>query len=286
MPQDDLTGGITLLHQEHFTQTNPWDKPVVGWKPTSVGVGGLVNPMGWAMLRGVLWKRESGEVIPLYDQPLIVEKPGAIVIARMGDRIGVVQQRRMTMRRPTVVRRDAGGGELDILEMTEVGEHSWTLLTPEQALEMKSELAGALIPPGNDYMKLLDAGQLWDKLLSMAGEWKWEAPRGLIQGDPGDMDLEEFVLKTAKIEAGEEGGFKIVDAKLRGTVNANPTFFLHPQWVVEARIESVGEANPENLEIIGGSQLMTMEQLKQANAQGGFDDSLTLAGLALCGLSL
>ncbi len=260
---------------------------MVGWKPTSTGEGGLVNPMGWAMIRGVLWKRDGGNVIPLYDQPLIVEKPGAIVIARMGDRIGVIRQRRMTMRRPSI-------GKWP-LERVEVGDHAmphivgndvWQLLSPEYAAELGCSVDEGVSAPGSDYMELLDAGQLWGKLLEMAGEWKWEAPRGLIQGEPGDMDLESFVLKTAQVESAEEGGFKIVDARLVGTLNANPTFFPHPQWVVEARIESVGEARPENLEIIGGSQLMSKEQLKAANSRGEFDDALTLGGMALCGLSL
>jgi hypothetical protein len=278
-----LTGGITLLHQDHFTQDNPWNKPVVGWVPTSQGVGGLMNPMGWAMIRGVLWKRDgTAPAIPLYDQPVIVEKPGAIVIARMGDRIGMVKQRRMTMPRPSMFKRPPNADGVDL----QIGDGKWILLTPEQAARMDLRPGEQLVHPGNEYMTMLDEQQLWESLLSMAGEWKWEAPRGLIQGDPGSMDLKEFVLKTAQIEASEEGGFKIVDARLVGTINANPTFFLHPQWVVEAEIESVGDARPENLEIIGGSQMMSMRQLKSANGNREFDDALTLGGMALCGLCL
>ena len=68
--------------------------------------------------------------------------------------------------------------------------------------------------------------------------------------------------------------------------SANPTFFLHSQYVVHARIASIGEASPEELEIIGAMRLFTMAELRQLNMDGGFDDGLTLAAMALCGLSL
>ncbi len=37
-------GGMVLLEERHFHKNNPWQKPVVGWTPTSQGVGGAAKP--------------------------------------------------------------------------------------------------------------------------------------------------------------------------------------------------------------------------------------------------
>ncbi len=244
MSRDKRDGGMVLLEEPHFDQMNPWGQPVVGWLPTSQGVGGIQNHRGWAMLRTVLWKLdEGGNPIPLYDQPVIVEKPGAIVIATVGDRIGLIQSYRMVAER----------------------------LMPES---------------GNDYIRRLQSEERWGELVESTGKWMWEAPRGLIDGDPKEMDAEAFVIKSAKLEAAEEAGFRLKGARLVGRVNVNPTFYLHSQWVVHAEIESVGDARPENLEIIGDKRLFTMDDLRAASIDGTFDDGLTLAGMALCGMSL
>ena len=60
----------------------------------------------------------------------------------------------------------------------------------------------------------------------------------------------------------------------------------HAQYVVHARIASIGDASPEDLEMVGESKLFTMRELRALNDAGEFDDGLTLAALALCGLSL
>ncbi|MBU1131862.1 hypothetical protein KKC32_01230 [Patescibacteria group bacterium] len=238
-------GGIELLSEEHFSQTNPWGKPVVGWKPTSQGVDGLHNPSGWALLRGVLWKLLNGEKTSLYDSPMIVENPGAIVIAEIDGRIGLSRNYRM------------------------IGER----LLPKAAA---------------DYIRELESQKLWQALFATLGKWSWEAPRGLFN-DPDakkEEDLAAFILKTAKAEALEEAGFTLTEARIVGKINANTTFFAHSQWVVHGKIKSMGEAKPENLEIIGNSQLFTLEELKRLNRLGEFEDGLTLAAMALCGLSL
>jgi hypothetical protein len=198
------------------------------------------------MLRVVLEKLAEGVMVPLYDQPVIVENAGSIVIAQYGERIGLVQSFRM------------------------VGER----IFPD---------AGA------NYIKELASKNGWKDLLKSLGRWCWESPRGLIPGNimRGEMeDLKSFVVRTAKLEALEEGGFKVDSAKLMGTVNANSTFFLHPQYVVWANVVSTVENTPENLEIIGGKRFFSMEELRQLNQAGEFDDGLTLAAIALCGMHL
>ncbi len=92
---EEKDGGMELLREEHFGQINPWGQPVVGWNPISEGFGGIFNPRGWAFLRVVLWKMLKGEKVSLYDQPVIVENPGAIVIVEYNGRIGLVQIFRM-----------------------------------------------------------------------------------------------------------------------------------------------------------------------------------------------
>lgn len=66
----------------------------------------------------------------------------------------------------------------------------------------------------------------------------------------------------------------------------NATFFLHPQWVVLAEIESAGEARPENPEIIGNSRLFTRADLRGLVDAGELDDGLTLAAFALAGIAI
>lgn len=244
--KDKEGGGAVLLQEEHFNMENPWAQPVVGWVENSQGVGGLHNPRGFAMPRIVLQKLMNGMMRPLYDQPVIIENAGSIVIPQLGDRVGLVRNFRM------------------------VGER----LLPE---------AGA------NYIKNLQSQKLWSKLIESLGAWRWECLRGLIPPDARQANREsltDFVVRTAKLEALEEAGFHIEEARIVGRVNANPTFFPHAQYVVHARIASIGDASPEKLEIIGKGKLFTMEELRALNDNGEFDDGLTLAALALCGLSL
>ncbi len=138
---------------------------------------------------------------------------------------------------------------------------------------------------GSEYIIRLQTEDLWANLVGSLGEWKWEVPRGLITTEPGEMDLVEFIVKSAKLEALEEAGFRISKARVRGRINVNPTFFLHSQFVVEAQIDSVGRARPEDLEIIGDSRLFTPVQLRVLVDSGELDDGLTLGALALCGIS-
>ena len=231
-----------FLRSAIFIRTTPGRSPSSAGRRRRRAWGGLQNPRGWAFLRVVLWKLLGGERVPLYDQPVIVENAGAIVLCRLGDRIGLVRNFRM------------------------VGER----LLPRS---------------GSEYIIRLQTEDLWANLVGSLGEWKWEVPRGLITTEPGEMDLVEFIVKSAKLEALEEAGFRISKARVRGRINVNPTFFLHSQFVVEAQIDSVGRARPEDLEIIGDSRLFTPVQLRVLVDSGELDDGLTLGALALCGIS-
>lgn len=243
MSKDDKAGSAVLLDESHFEMENPWGKPVVGWTENSQGLRGFHNPRGYAAVWITLRKLIDGTMKHLYEQPMIVENVGSIVIAMLGDRVGLAQNFRM------------------------VGDR----LLPDA---------------GTEYIKQLEEKKLWGKLVESLGRWCWEAPRGLAPPMGEGEDLENFILRTAKLEALEEAGFVINDAKIAGTVNTNPTFTPHAQYVVLARISSLTDAKPENLEIIGNRRFFTMEELRELNKKGEFDDGLTLAALAICGFSL
>lgn len=243
MSKDGKDGGAVLLQNRHLTMVNPWNRPVVGWVDNSQGVGGLHNPRGFGIPRIVI---QNGAGSALYDQPIIVENAGSIVIAELDGRVGLIKNFRM------------------------VGER----ILPE---------AGA------NYIKELQAQNLWSVLIESLGSWRWECPRGLapaVADQASGESLTDFVLRTAKLEALEEAGFHLENARVAGRINTNSTFFPHAQYVVHARIASFGKAKPEELEMIGQSRLFTMQELRALNKAGEFDDGLTLAALALCGLSL
>jgi hypothetical protein len=108
------------------------DTPLVGWKPTSQGEGGLFNPRGFAMLR-IVMQRESdaGTLRDLYDQPVIVESPGAIVVCQAGSKVGLVESYRMVGERileagmDYIARLDADGRWDELL--LSLGEWKWEL---------------------------------------------------------------------------------------------------------------------------------------------------------------
>lgn len=230
--QKARAGSLRLLRVEDDAT------PVVGWRSASAGHGGLINPKGWAMLRVVVRKLVDGKLKDLYDQPLLVENAGAIVVCLAGDKVGLVQNFRFVGRR--------------------------------------------LMNAGKDYVRRLNDEGRWDELLAELGSWCWELPRGLSQLDD-ETDLEKFVIATAKAEALEESGFAIADARIRGMLNVNPTFFAHGQYVVEGRVVSRGASRPEDMEMIGQTTLFDAAQVRAMVDRTEVQDGLTLASLAMAG---
>lgn len=235
---EEKSGGAVLLTTEHRQQTNPWGSPVVGWGPTSHGEG-WVNPRGWAVIRVALWKQVDDQRVMLYDQPVVVENLGVIVILRdTHGRVGLVRTFRMT------------------------GAHRFDM--------------------GSDYVRRIQAEGRWAEVVESLGQWSWEAPQGLAS--VADGQLEEVALQVAKRECQEEAGVSIGRARLLGQVNTNPTFFIHPAQVVEAEVTTVGQAEPEDLEIIGHLRFFTPAELRELHAQGELINSLTLSALWLAGI--
>ena len=236
-----MDNSVTLLRDEHAGMMNPWNKPVVGWQPNADGVSGLHNPLGFAFVRVV---QQNGDGQALYDQPVIIENAGAVVLPVLGDRIGLIRVWRAN--------------------------------------------AARLMDVGAAYVRQLQDENRWAELIDTLGSWNWEAPRGLSPEGVAGEALTEHVIRTAKLEAKEEAGFEIANARLVGKVNANTTFFAHPQYVVRADVESIGDKSPEDLEqgVIGQTKFFTMVELAELNRNGEFVCGLTLSALALCGLAL
>lgn len=68
---------------------------LVGWKPP-LGALGMVNERGYGLVRCIVQKIENGEAKDLYDQPMLIESPGAIVVCEVAGKVGLVQNYRFT----------------------------------------------------------------------------------------------------------------------------------------------------------------------------------------------
>lgn len=117
---------------------------LVGWKPTSTGSGGIVNPMGFAALRVIVRRFVEGNLKDLYDQPIIVENAGAIVVCQAGDKVGLVQnfrfvgERLMAAGKDYVRKLDAEGRWEELLST--LGSWQWELPRGISQVESETDL--------------------------------------------------------------------------------------------------------------------------------------------------
>lgn len=238
MEPSSREAGAVLLSEEHRHLTNPWGNPVVGWQPTSQGEG-WVNTRGWGINRIVLWKLVEGVKTLLYDQPVVVENLGVIIILRDREgRVGLVRNFRMTN--------------------------------------------AQRFDNGSTYVRRIQDEERWAEVVEGLGEWSWEAPQGLAT--VADGPLEQVAYAVAKRESRQEAGVELGEIRVLGPVNTNPTFFIHPQQVVEAQVIGVGDAEPEHLEILGNLQFFTPTQVRELHQKGELTNSLTLSALWLAGV--
>lgn len=227
-----ISGGIRLVQSL---------KDFKGWVQNT-GAAGRHNPRGFGLLWVVVQKiLGDGQRQNLYEQPMLVENPGSIVVCQARNKIAFIQSFRM------------------------VGERL-------QGLE-------------TDYVKKLNMEQRWTDLAASLGQWKWELPRG-IAPIQDSTDMTEVVIRTAKQELLEEAGLYLKDARIVGRVNVNPTFFCHSQYVVHGELETTGQRNLEELEIVGDKRFFTPSEIRQMVDSGQLDDGLTLAALAVCGIHI
>ncbi len=234
------TGALRLLFtKDRYAASAAFpDKPLVSWKTTSLGDGSVFNPAGWGLLRVVTQRIVNGEAKDAYDQAIMVENAGAIVVCESAGKVGLVQNFRFVAER--------------------------------------------LMNAGKDYVKKLDEEKRWGELLATLGQWQWELPRGMSTVE-SETDLGKFVVATAKVEAFEESGFVIEDARICGKCNPNSTFFAHSQYVVSGRVAATKPNCPEPSELLGATRLFSGEEIRRLANEGELQDGLTFAALALAG---
>lgn len=247
-----------LFTEADYAADNAFGKPLNGWKTkgledSQVGrLHGFVNDMGFALMHVVNQKAAGDGWQDLYDQFVLFENPGAIVVCTDGDgRVGLIQNYRLVGDRLQAV--------MDRLKNPETGKYDFSA-----------------------YAKTLRDKQLFARALDGLGEMVWELPRGLAPASEA-ADVASFIRNVAKIEAKEEGGFDIAGARIRGKVNANTTFFPHAQYVAEGTIVARGANRPEELEMIGKVKMFTPEELRRMSDADELYDGLTLASLAKVG---
>lgn len=240
--KDNKKGGIALLKegQGYLAARAP------GWIPTKEGSWGLVNPAGWGVVHGGLWKMEDGVQRWIYDQVVVVENAGAVVVILDNHgRVAMVQNFRM------------------------VGER----------LDARA---------GSNYVRSLNTEGRWQQLLETLGQDTWECPKGLarVEGEEELLrnDFEAFIKKVASQEAREEAGITLSDIRvLPARLNWNPTFCVHAQYVVIARMQAVDKPQHEDFEIISGLQFCSPKQVRKMVDSGLVIDGMTLGALAIAG---
>lgn len=252
-----MTASHRPLRQRLFIDSDLGTK-LHGWRQEGLEdrrgdrIHGFVNPMGFGLVHVVNQKGADGKFSDLYDQFVLIENPGAIVVCTDdAGRVGLIQNFRLVGDRP-----------------------------PEILERLKDPATGAF--QFSSYVRTLREKRLIEDLLATLGEHVWELPRGLAPAGE-TADLEAFVRKVAAIEAKEEAGFDVADVRLRGKVNANTTFFPHPQHVVTARIVGRGARRPEEFESIGKVRMFAPDELRRMADEDALFDGLTLACLAKVG---
>ncbi len=213
-----------------------------GWKSLA-RVDGRANPHGWALVWAVVQKMVDGKLKDLYDQPVIVESPGAMVVCTYGNKVGLVQNYRFC------------GSRLErfekfkyVLGLIETGK--WEKLFASMG-SFQWEVPRGLVPPDSTAADM----DLEQFILKVA--------RAEALAEAG------FVLRDARV--------------LTGVVNANTTFFLHGQYTVLAEVDAVQEQSPEDLEILGNVKFFTAREIRAMVDSGELQDGLTLAALAKAG---
>lgn len=231
-----------------FRSTTDLGQKWHGWH----GLGGnfaegmLHQTKGWCMAHVVWINADSGE--PLYDQPLIIEDPGTILLCTTPDgKIGFVPSFR-----PTGPRLSHEPNVSYVRHLA--NQDGWSTLV-ESLGRWMWELPRGIAPPGE------------------------------ANGGKGEVELLNLIKKIAMIEAATEAGFAIDNIRvLKARLNPNTTFFPHGQYVVVCNIASMGEQRPEALEFIGRVKLFTGLEVRQMIDRGEIEDALTLAAFVLAGV--
>lgn len=140
---------------------------------------------------------------------------------------------------------------------------------------------------GPGYVRRLNEGRLWRKLMASLGRYSPEVPRGLMPPElEAAEDIEAAILRAADAEALQEGGLKIIRKRIMGVVVSNTVTYAHPQYVVMAEIAAIGDQEPEWGEMLGQVRLCTPEEIRRLCNERVLVDSLTLSALTICGIHI
>jgi hypothetical protein len=246
MPVPD--GAVRLLAADDYNKKNVRDDNLVGWRSTSVGEGGIFNPIAYAVLRVVVSKIVKGELQELYDQPMMVQNTGAVVVPFLNERVGMIKSFRFTG--PRIMQADP----------------NYVARVDEQ--EQWDEL-----------LKMLGKWR-WELPRGI--------PPSKVKPEEGKTFTteQELAVATAKLESFAEAGFELVDRECVSQLVIDPSFYAHPQYVVRGRVKSITGPTPDDLEIIRGSRFFTPAEVRSMVSQQvliedvGFDDGISKAALA------
>lgn len=190
-----------------------------------------------------------------------------------------------------VQQKNTGGEMIDLYDQVFMIENpgSFLVITTSDsriALTREFRMVGPRLIEGidiADYLNSINSQEKWDELLSTLGQWLWQVPRGIAVTEGKNLD--EVFLQTAKIESQEEAGIRIINPRVIGEFNWNPTFCAHAQAVVKAHVEFQGEATPEDLENISGLKFVSPQEIREMTRNGEITDGPTLAALAIAGVN-
>lgn len=240
-----------FLENDTGTKLHGWRQHGMSWEGRRVDA--FINDIGFGLLHVVNQKAVDGHWKDLYDQFVLFESPGAMVICTdEAGRVGLIENFRLVGPRPEALLERCRNPETGMLELKR-------------------------------YVQMARTSEAFGVLVGSLGRMVWECPRGIAPA-AGVQDLQGFVRATAAIEAKEEGGFDIVDAEIVGEVNANTTFFPHSQYVVSAKIVARGAQKPEDFESIGKVKLFAPSELRAMIRSRDLFDGLTIASLAIAGV--
>ncbi len=135
------TGVARLQLAEDNDKLNRFDKPVIGWHHASQGEGSIVNQnIGMAVMMIVVQKMFDNGFEDLYNQPMMVQNVGTMVVCKSDDdRVMLIQSYRMNADRL------AGVSANYVRTLNEQGR--WEELLASLG-SWKWELPAGLAPPG------------------------------------------------------------------------------------------------------------------------------------------
>ncbi len=190
----------------------------------------------------------------------------------------------------SIVQKTVEGTLADLYEQPQIVENPGSVVIPRMGdkyglISVFRNTRERIESADPNYILDLFDNNRWEELLDAVGETKWELPAGIAPAEEGD-NLNELVIKAAKMEALQEAGYTVGNAQIVGRPNFNPTWFLHAQYVVLADIEAMGEAQHEDLEIIGVARLFTVQEIRGLIDRGELNDGKTLTAFAMAGIHI